>query len=452
MDKMQKAIQAENMQISSSLDPETSNICQICGSNDIICEGLGVITYDVPINDKRFGKLFRCPNNPVEADTERHARLRRISNLEAYADKNFHNFDTERSDLKPSDRKSLVMARNIAVRYAENPEGWLLLEGTYGCGKTHLAAAIGNARLQRGEMVMFITVPDLLDHLRSAYAPSAEVTYDETFERIRSAPLLILDDLGAESPSQWAKEKLFQLLNHRYSHSLSTVITSNVDIDTFDPRIRSRLLDNDIIKHCSITASDYRTQIRNPIDMISNLSAYKQMTFETFDTQSKLLPDERQKIERAYQLATNFAMSPHGWLLFLGPNSTGKTHLAAAIANYWQQQEVDVVFITVPDLLDHLRVTFNPNAPVTFDQRFQMLRNAPFLVLDDLTTDGSAWAKEKLFQIIDYRYLANLPTVFTTYKLIEDIDLRIRTRLLDERSCTIFALKIPDYPSRFKRR
>jgi DNA replication protein DnaC len=97
-------------------------------------------------------------------------------------------------------------------------------------------------------------------------------------------------------------------------------------------------------------------------------------------------------------------------------------------------------------------VTFNPNTPVSFDQRFQMIRNAPFLVLDDLTTEGSVWAKEKLFQIIDYRYVTRRPTVFTTYKHIDEIDTRIRSRLLDERICTMFALKGPDYPSRFKRR
>lgn len=440
-----------NSPTSSNTEPETPNVCRICGGEPQ-CEGLGVIRYDVPVGDPRFGKLFRCPNNPVEADTERQERLRRVSNLDAYADKNLFNFRVDQPTLKPSERQSLDVALSIAARYAENPDGWLLLEGTYGCGKTHLAAAIGNERLQRGEVVLFITVPDLLDHLRSTYAPSAEATYDETFERIRNASLLILDDLGSESPSQWAREKLFQLLNHRYSRRLPTIITTNVDLETLDPRIRSRLLDSDLIKRGKITAPDYRTYARSQQDQLSSLSSYADMTFETFDAQRNLKPDERQNLERALEMAFTYAQSPQGWLVLTGANGCGKTHLAAAIAHFHQQQGADVAFVTVPDLLDYLRVTFNPNAPVSFDQRFQMVRNIPFLVLDDLTTEGSSWAREKLFQILDHRYVTRRPTVITTYKRIDDIDSRIRSRLIDQRRCTIFAIIGPDYPSRLNRR
>jgi DNA replication protein DnaC len=440
---MENDISPGNMPTSSSTEPE-DNRCRICGGESQ-CENLGYVRYDVPVGDPRFGKLFRCENNPVEADTERYERLRRISNLDAYADKNLYNFTVEQPGLKPSERQSLEVALTIAARYAENPEGWLLLEGTYGCGKTHLAAAIGNERLQRGELVMFITVPDLLDHLRSAYAPSAEATYDETFERIRNAPMLILDDLGAESPSQWAKEKLFQLLNHRYSHRLSTIITTNIDLDTLDPRIRSRLLDSELIKRAKIISPDYRTYARSQGDQLSRLAEYSEMTFETFDWQTNLNSEQRQNIQLGMREAYEFAKAPKDWLIILGVNGTGKTHLAAAIANYRQQQGSDVVFVTVPELLDYLRVAFSPNAPVTFDQRFQMVKNTPFLVLDNFNDTGSPWVKEKLFQILDYRYVTRRPTVITTDKVLKDFDSRIRTRLEDTRRSSIFAFQVPPY-------
>ena len=92
------------MPISSSIDPD-ENRCHICGGESL-CENLGVIRYDVPVGDPRFGKLFRCPNNPIEADTERHERLRRISNLDAYADKNFYNFTVDQPALKQAERQS----------------------------------------------------------------------------------------------------------------------------------------------------------------------------------------------------------------------------------------------------------------------------------------------------------------------------------------------------------
>jgi DNA replication protein DnaC len=344
------------------------------------------------------------------------------------------------------------MALQMTARYAQQPEGWLLLEGTYGCGKTHLAAAVGNLCLERGQEVLFITVPDLLDHLRSAFSPTAESSYDETFERIRNVPMLILDDLGAESPSTWAKEKLFQLFNHRYSHRLPTVVTTNTDLDTLDARIRSRLLDAGLIKRAKITAPDYRTYARNQYDQLSNLNAYYEMTFDSFDTVRKLLPDERANLERAVEVAATYAREPQGWLALAGLSGCGKTHLAASIANYQQQIGTEVTFLTVPDLLDYLRVTFNPNAPVTFDQRFQIVRNSPFLVLDDVSNEGSSWAREKLFQLLDYRYVREIPTVLTIGKKLEELDNRVRTRLIDRRRCLIFGITAPDYPSRMNRK
>jgi len=170
---------------------------------------MGVIRYDVPVGDPRFGKLFRCPNHRLEMDADRQERLRRLSNLDAFSEKGFDNFVIDPQALKPAEAQSLEFALTMCARFAEQPEGWLLLEGTYGCGKTHLAAAVGNARLAKGEIVLFITTPDLLDHLRSTFGPSSETGYDETFDRIRNAPLLILDDLGAENASEWAQEKLF---------------------------------------------------------------------------------------------------------------------------------------------------------------------------------------------------------------------------------------------------
>lgn len=445
-------ISQENTPTSSNTEAETGP-CRICGQTPSVCYGLGVVRYEVPVDDPRFGKLFRCPNNPLEGDTGRLERLRRLSNLDSFADKGFDNFFVHEETLEGEQANSLRHAVITSRNFAEKPEGWLLLEGTYGTGKTHLAAAIGNQRLQHGDEVLFITVPDLLDHLRSAYAPSSDLAYDETFDRVRSVPLLILDDLGTENASGWAREKLFQLLNHRYTRRLPTVVTTNIELDSIDPRIRSRLLDAGMIRHARIIAPDYRTTIPNRHDQLSSLYLYKDMTFETFDTRSRLSQEESANLERAWSVAQNYVQNPEGWLVFSGKYATGKTHLAAAIANYVQQQGNTVIFVTTPDLLDYLRVTFNPGTPVSFDQRFQMVRNVPFLVLDDLGTEhASPWAREKLFQILDYRYIARLATVITTSKEFDALDARIRTRLMDKRRCFVFALTAPDYPTRMNRR
>jgi len=64
--------------------------------------------------------------------------------------------------------------------------------------------------------VFFAVVPDLLDYLRASFAPGNESPYDETFDRVRNIDLLVLDDLGAQKASDWAQEKLYQVVNYRH--------------------------------------------------------------------------------------------------------------------------------------------------------------------------------------------------------------------------------------------
>lgn len=425
-------------------------LCHLCG-REPICGGLGVISYDVPVDDPRFGRLYRCPNNPLEHDSERRERLRALSNLGAFAEKTFDNFLAEGLMLTHQEQHSLQVARQTARSYADNPDGWLLLTGGYGCGKTHLAAAVGNVRLEWGDHVLFVTAPDLLDYLRSTFGPNSEVAYDQMFDRIRGAQLLILDDLGAENPSQWAQEKLFQLLNHRYSYRLPTVITTNVEIDQLDARIRSRLIDDRTVRRIAIDAPDYRTPRASVQNEITLITSYSGMTFETFDTRTGLAREHQENLMFALDAAMHFAQHPQGWLVFTGMYGCGKTHLAAAIANAHRQQysQPGTLFVTVPDLVDYLRqVLGGGQHQFLFDQRFRSVRDVPVLILDDLGGELTPFWRDRLFQLLDYRYTRVLPTVITTARAIEELDKRLVSRLLDARRCGLVAITAPSFAAR----
>jgi DNA replication protein DnaC len=100
----------------------------------------------------------------------------------------------------------------------------------------------------------------------------------------------------------------------------------------------------------------------------------------------------------------------------------------------------------VIELLDHLRATYAPNSTVRFDRRFEEVRTAPLLILDDLGAQNKTpWAREKLIQLINYRYIAELPTVFTTADPHSDWDARIYSRLSDRRLCKTYAIDVPAY-------
>jgi len=182
----------------------------------------------------------------------------RLSALPLYGRMTFGSFRMrEREKLSAEERSNLERAFGLAQEFAEKPRGWLVLSGTYGCGKTHLAAAIGNYQASQGQPPLFVVVPDLLDHLRSTFSPNSSVSYDEIFEEVRTARLLILDDLGTQSATPWAREKLYQIFNHRYTAELPTVITTASRLDEIDPRIRSRMLDTRLCTFFGILAPAY---------------------------------------------------------------------------------------------------------------------------------------------------------------------------------------------------
>lgn len=455
----------DNGRTSSSPDETSSEnlvfdfVCRDPEDNALpcpICDGKGVYALDVPLGDPRFGKFQRCPNFPVREDRDMLARLRRYGNLEAYKDKTFDTFTMPSSggSYTANVLESLTSAKAAAQAYAAEPSGWIVFAGVVGCGKTHLAVAIGNERLEEhGLQVIFVTAPDLLDFLRMTFDARSDATYDDYFERIRNVSLLLLDDLGVENPSPWAKEKLFQLLNYRHVNKLFTVITTSQPVDEFDPWLSSRLLDP-FVTLVHMNAPDYRRMKRaqSPGSPSINLQLYDEMSFDNFETESGTAA-EAENLRRAAQLARKWVGNPNGWLCLIGAYGSGKTHLAAAIASQLYENGSSVVFHTVPDLLDFLRRAFDPKSNKRIDKHFHELLNAPILILDDLRlASATPWAREKLFQIIDYRYRATMPTVITTSETLEEMDKRVATRLLDQRVCHIFAIQARSYVMRATKR
>jgi DNA replication protein DnaC len=182
-----------------------------------------------------------------------------VHQLQLLNDRSFGNFSLrEPEHLDPEAQLSLENAFRATQEFAEQPRGWLMLMGGYGCGKTHLAAAIGNYRKGMGDDPIFTVVPDLLDHLRATFGPSSNVSYDAMFQRVRTAPILIMDDMGTQSATPWAKEKLYQIFNERYNAKLPTIITTSEKLEDLDSRIQSRMLDNRLCSIYAILAPSYR--------------------------------------------------------------------------------------------------------------------------------------------------------------------------------------------------
>jgi DNA replication protein DnaC len=376
----------------------------------------------------------------------------------------------------------LHQAFEICEKYSRLHNGWLLLEGGYGCGKTHLAAAIANNAVSKGVPTLFITVPDLLDSLRFAFN-DPETTFEERFNEIRTAALLILDDFGTQNATPWSQEKIFQVMNFRYINKLATVITTNLILDAIEGRVRSRLQDAELVRHLKISAPDYRRpeQTSNPGISMLTLPEMKTMTFQNFKTREeeagrevltttitekqdkfggkykdkaltrvKITTDDIQTLHEAFSAAVRFSEEPHGWLVFLGTSFCGKTHLATAIGNYRIALGGQAMLVEVSALFDYLRQSLDRSSDVSFDRRFQEIRTTPLLILDNLKESGAStpWAEDKLYSLLNYRYNLFQPTLLTSTLSADAFEISypsLWNKLLASSKCQILSISMPSY-------
>jgi len=438
------------------------------------------------MDDPRFGRLESCSCRSAEVARGARERLFELSRLDRLSHLSFENFELRGNKnakfMTPQDAQSLQAAIESAENFSRAPQGWLLLEGGYGCGKTHIAAAIANFTVNMGLPTLFITVPDLLDTLRFAYS-DPETTFEARFEEVRNADLLVLDDFGTQNATGWAQEKLFQIINYRYINKLPTVITTNLMLDEIESRIRSRLQDEEFVKRVRITAPDYRrpTETSNPGISMLSLPGMKAMTFKNFETREeevgkedtttvtvekqdkfgnkvkekeirrvKVTSEDLTSLRKAVHAAVMFAEEPEGWLVLLGGSYCGKTHLAAAIGNYRIDLGGQAILVELADLLDYLRQTFRPTSDVSFDRRFNEIKATPLLILDDLKESGasSVWAEDKLYQILNHRYSTNLPTVITSTLKPEAFAVNypgLWNKILDQTKSQLYTIDMPPY-------
>ena len=215
-----------------------------------LCRGVGRLRIDVPYGDPSFGKSVPCSCSEERQTSLCQQQRRQAANLDAFRESTFKTFNARLPGVQEAFLES--------VEFAAHPQGWLLLVGTCGCGKTHLAAAIANQLLDSGATVFFTTVPDLLDTLRAAFVSPER--YTQLFALVREVELLVLDDLGAQQPSPWSNEKLLQILNYRAMYTLPTIITAiPKEFQGLDERLRSRLTDDKLITRVIFEqVKDYR--------------------------------------------------------------------------------------------------------------------------------------------------------------------------------------------------
>ncbi len=136
--------------------------------------------------------------------------------------------------------------------------------------------------------------------------------------------------------------------------------------------------------------------------------------------------------EAGKRAAETYVSNPHGWLYLWGGSGDGKTLITAIIVNAVRASGHDAIWCFVPEMLDYLRNKIGEGA--SFEDEWNRIKNFRYLVLDDIASEQlTEWGRVKLFELIDWRYRLELPTIVTSNIHPDDTKMhfRLSSRFMD---------------------
>ena len=143
------------------------------------------------------------------------------------------------SEIDINDKKRVKLIKWLKEFYDEYPncKKGLFLHGSFGSGKTYLIAALLNELAKKNYKTVIMYYPEMLSRLKSTFDNTNE-SYSEMFETIKTSDILLIDDIGAETVSNWSRDEILgTILQYRMENNLSTFLTSNLNIEELETHL-----------------------------------------------------------------------------------------------------------------------------------------------------------------------------------------------------------------------
>jgi DNA replication protein DnaC len=170
-----------------------------------------------------------------------------------------------------SQKEAKIYVQRFLGKYPLIEYGLLFL-GTCGVGKTHLAVALlKQVIMEKGDGGLFYDFRDLLREIQGSWNSISQASEIEVLKPVLDAKVLVLDELGANKPTEWVRDTIAHIINCRYNDKKLTIFTSNyldtptkpgeeVLTDRIGVRLRSRLYE--MCREVEIRGMDFRQEIK----------------------------------------------------------------------------------------------------------------------------------------------------------------------------------------------
>lgn len=234
--------------------------CERCGA-----KGIKLVKYRNPVTKQLETNWQPCGCEVLDImhENQQQARQKKVEKrLSVFNEKSlvnpkikdatFKTFITDNDDFKQ-------VARELHRYVSEWLPGNVLLYGSYGTGKSHLAISATKLAINQSRTALFISVPKLFSKIKDTYNKDSDTTEEKLISLINSVDLLVLDDIGAESGrEEWSQQILFLILDGRQGKR--TIYTTNLDAATLESKIGGRNYDrlSDDLKKFSLVGESHR--------------------------------------------------------------------------------------------------------------------------------------------------------------------------------------------------